>query len=198
MAEDGYDSDSAHDVTLRDHADLQEPPVHSRSLSPNPGQHRYSLTPSPRQPRDLNLVANGHISTFSASTNDEDEEREMLSPLATRRRSSGANNGLGLSTASSQRSNKSTFGLVDDEEEDDENTKTALRKVRESIRQSRGASMASSAAGDSPAIPGSGMTLDIELVELLIKELEQTKNRMKELQKNYNAIRVSFVQELCH
>lgn len=189
MAEDGYSSDNAQDTTIRDTTDLGDLRIRTRSLSPNPEQ-RYSLTPSPRQPRDLNLVANGHISTFSASTNDEDEEeeRELLSPLASRRRSSGAN-GLGLSTAGSQRSNKSNFGVFDEEDEDDETTKTALKRVRESIRQSRGASL-SSAAGESSAGMSSGMTLDIDLVELLIKELEQTKNRMKELQKNYNAIRV--------
>lgn len=185
-AQDGYDSDTP-DTTLRDHSDLNDLQIRSRSLSPNPEQ-RYSLTPSPRQPRDLNLVANGHISTFSASTNEEDEEREMLSPLNSRRQSSGAN-GLGLSTAGSQRSNKSNFGTFDDEEDEDDATKTALRRVRESIRQSRGASI-SSAIGESPSGIGSGMTLDIDLVELLIKELEETKNRMKELQKNYNAIRV--------
>ena len=189
MAEDGYNSDDGPDTTLRDRSELREPTTRSRSLSPNPDRQRYSLTPSPRQPRDLNLVANGHISTFSASTNEEDEERELLSPLSTRRQSSGANNGLGLSTASSQRSNKSSYGVQDDEDEEDESTKSALRKVRESIRQSRGASM-SSAGLESPAASASGMTLDIELVELLIKELEETKNRMKELQKNYNAIRV--------
>lgn len=187
-AQDGYNSDNTPDTTIRDNGNLDALHIRSRSLSPNPEQ-RYSLTPSPRQPRNLNLVANGHISTFSASTNDEDEEREMLSPLTSRRRSSGAH-GLGLSTAGSQRSNKSTFGVFDDDDEEDESTKTALRRVRESIRQSRGASM-SSVAGDSPSGIGSGMTLDIELVELLIKELEETKNRMKELQKNYNAIRVS-------
>lgn len=188
-AQDGYSSDNAQDTTIRNSTDLGDLRIRSRSLSPNPEQ-RYSLTPSPRQPRDLNLVANGHISTFSASTNDEeeDEERELLSPLASRRRSSGAN-GLGLSTAGSQRSNKSNFGVFEEEDDDDETTKTALKRVRESIRQSRGASL-SSAAGESPSGMGSGMTLDIELVELLIKELEQTKNRMKELQKNYNAIRV--------
>lgn len=41
----------------------------------------------------------------------------------------------------------------------------------------------------STASRNNGMTLDVELVESLLLELEQTKNKMKDLQKNYNAIR---------
>jgi hypothetical protein len=53
------------------------------------------------------------------------------------------------------------------------------RKVRESLRQSKG--------------DGSdrGMTLDVDLVEMLLSELDSTKNEMSELQSKYTAFRVS-------
>ena len=96
--------------------------------------------------------------------------------------------GLGLSTGSAGRRNLK----VDEEDEDDDSrAKDAVKKVRESIRRSRGGSLSYSSGSAMGSAPNSGMTLDVELVEVLISELEQTKNKMKELQKNYNAIRVS-------
>ena len=138
---------------------------------------------------------------------EEEEEVEHLSPLAgggASRRDSrsnypyqGGNHGLGLSTGSSgstrNRLHSSDTALTfnDGEEEEDHFSKDALRKVRESIRRSRGGSVSRGGAGPGEGAAADGMTLDVELVELLINELEHTKNKMKELQKNYNAIRVS-------
>lgn len=188
--------------------------------SPPPTRPSPQLSPafSPAPRRSGALGEKGRISTFSNSTveeaeedeNDEDIEQEHLSPASmtrnrSRRRSS---NGLGISNGSTSRSSStnrrnrrsSRLGNINDdgrEEEDDETedkAKFALRKVRESIRRSRGGSLSNGSGAPSGTTgdhASSGMTLDVELVELLISELEQTKNKMKELQKNYNAIRVS-------
>lgn len=167
------------------------------------------------QSRHLNLVADGQLpagrqregspivspsgigDSGGDDDMDEDEEQEHLSPLMANgasRRDSRSNyhrpHGLALSTNNAgsgrNRLTSSDTALAYNEEEDDEFSTDTLRKVRESIRRSRGGSV-SRTTGDGAS---NGMTLDVELVELLIRELEQTKNRMKELQKNYNAIRV--------
>ena len=172
------------------------------------------------QSRHLNLVASGHLSTISSKADDglspvgspatpkidgseagdDEEEQEHLSPASTaplrNRRSFYAQTGgqrSRLSTGTSLAGNQNE----DEEEEGERLTKDALKKVRESIRRSRGASVSRGLGLGPPSEAGTdasngGMTLDVELVELLIKELEQTKNKMKDLQKNYNAIRVSL------
>lgn len=57
------------------------------------------------------------------------------------------------------------------------------RRVRESIQSSR--------MSEGGAAGGMGSTLDVELVEMLLGELDGTKKEMKELQGKYNAFRVS-------
>ncbi|GAA5988140.1 hypothetical protein JCM11641_003608 [Rhodosporidiobolus odoratus] len=59
------------------------------------------------------------------------------------------------------------------------------RKVRESLHLARGAKARNSEGAGEP-IPGA---LDVELVEMLLKELEETKREMKELRGKYNAFR---------
>ncbi|GAA98954.1 uncharacterized protein L969DRAFT_51314 [Mixia osmundae IAM 14324] len=56
---------------------------------------------------------------------------------------------------------------------------TLTRRVRESIRRSRGSMRTGSAE----------MSVDVTLVEMLLTELEATKEKMKELKANYGAIR---------
>lgn len=59
------------------------------------------------------------------------------------------------------------------------------RKVRESIRRSRG-----EAGADPSGLEGEGMGLDVEMVEMLLGELDKTKNEMRELVGVYNDFRV--------
>jgi hypothetical protein len=115
---------------------------------------------------------------------DQDDEQELLSPNG-RSKCDSHMHGLGLSTGG-----RSIRSIPENGEQDGEEAKTdeAVKKVRESIRRSRGGSL--STGSGSGLRSNSGMTLDVELVELLLSELEQTKNKMKDLQKNYNAIRV--------
>lgn len=181
----------------------------SPSLSPNPAYAseggaagstaRRSSTSSAKNNKRLSALSNGSGQLTprrqpSTSTSDyEDEEQEHLSPLSTTKRDSRISNSLGLSVNGRVAGRSGAAAAVGgsrlEDESDDEKARDALRKVRESIRRSRGGSLSSGSGGLQRA--NSGMTLDVELVELLISELEQTKNKMKELQKNYNAIRVS-------
>lgn len=89
----------------------------------------------------------------------------------------------------------------DDDEEDDggeaegslrrEPPKSEVaRRVRESIQISRQSGGASGSGGVG------GPSLDVELVELLLTELEGTKREMKELQGKYNAFRVRLFRFL--
>ncbi|SCZ89044.1 BZ3500_MvSof-1268-A1-R1_Chr1-1g00914 [Microbotryum saponariae] len=62
--------------------------------------------------------------------------------------------------------------------------RSVARKVRESIRLSR----------DGMEGKTGGASLDVELVELLLNELEETKKEMQEWQSRYDAFRVSAVR----
>lgn len=111
----------------------------------------------------------------------QDVETTSASPMAS---------GLNTKSAGSLKRRKSTnvrTGFQGTDFSVEKRTKEAVEKVRESMRRSRsdsisvGASPVTSAAAD--------MTLDVDLVESLLAELEQTKEQMKDLQRNYNAIR---------
>lgn len=72
-------------------------------------------------------------------------------------------------------------GQIPRRERQPSSTKSEIsRKVRESIRESRGDGT------------DRGMGMDVDLVELLLSELDSTKNEMSELQAKYNAFRVGF------
>ena len=141
------------------------------------------------------ITANSHSPkvAFGSTESEEEEEKEHLSPLSRSMRDSRVT-GLGLSTSSAGRR---SLKIEEEDAEDNEKAINAVNKVRESIRRSRGGSLSneSGSKSSSGSVYSNGMTLDVELVELLISELEQTKNKMKELQKNYNAIRVRILHD---
>lgn len=80
-------------------------------------------------------------------------------------------------------------GPHSDDEEDKrmvrEPKSEVVRKVRESIQSSR--------QGIDSEGGGAGSSLDVELVEMLLGELDGTKKEMKELQGKYNAFRVRLL-----
>ena len=83
-------------------------------------------------------------------------------------------------------------GAPSDDDENDhggarEPKSEVARKVRESIQSSK-------REGDNAG----GSSLDVELVELLLSELDGTKKEMKELQGKYNAFRVSLASSTCN
>jgi hypothetical protein len=85
-------------------------------------------------------------------------------------RLAGAGDGHHLSPVIDEDDFESTVGA------DTGKASALATRVRESIRRSRDG--------------GAAMAVDVDLVEMLLRELEETKEKMKDLQTEYTAIRV--------
>ena len=178
--------DGAHSSDSIDEAEGQRPPRTSRR--PVSSSKQVDPAPSPSPGRNANTSGARTPSTKSPSrmTSPSSESRTKL-----RTKSSLTFTDAAMSPRSSlngkrkgRASGEGQPGLQPAANADAADVKSTenVRKLRESIRRSRGGSV-------STASRNNGMTLDVELVESLLLELEQTKNKMKDLQKNYNAVR---------